>query len=85
MWEVFDRIDDVGLVVPRQTLFPGTPTTTVHVPYSRGDREVDVSLSAHHANVLDPFLDIERGYFELRFATSSAYTSRTPPLTPSAC
>ena len=69
MWEVFDRIDDVGLVVPRQTLFPGTPTTSVHVPYSRADREVDVSLSAHHANVLDPFLDVERGYFELRFAT----------------
>ena len=69
MWEVFDRIDNVGLVVPRQTLFPGTPTTSVHVPYSRGDREVDVSLSAHHANVLDPFLDLERGYFELRFAT----------------
>ena len=69
MWEVFDHIDDVGLVVPRQTLFPGTPTTDVHVPYSRADREVDVSLSAHHANVLDPMLDPARGYVELRFGT----------------
>jgi glycosyltransferase involved in cell wall biosynthesis len=69
MWDVFDHVDDVGLVVPRQTLFPGTPTTSVHVPYSRADREVDVSLSAHHANVLNPFLDSNRGYVELRFAT----------------
>jgi len=69
MWEVFDHVDDVGLVVPRQTLFPGTPTIGVHVPFSRADREVDVSLSAHHANVLDPLLDRRRGYVELRFGT----------------
>ena len=69
MWEVFDHVADVGLVVPRQTLFPGTPTAAVHVPYSRNDREVDVSLSAHHANVLDPQLDVSRGYVELSFGT----------------
>ena len=69
MWEVFDHLDDVGLVVPRQTLFPGTATTGIHVPYSRPDREVDVSLSAHHANVADPLLDERRGYIELRFGT----------------
>jgi O-antigen biosynthesis protein len=58
----------VGLVVPRQTLFPGTRTIETHVPYARPEREIDVTLSAHHRNVIDPFLDPVRGLVEISFA-----------------
>lgn len=67
MWEVFDRVNDVGLVAPRQTLVAGTPTMGLHVPYSRSDRELDVTLSRYHDNVVDPLLDPTRGLVEMTF------------------
>lgn len=66
--EVLERVDDVGLIAPRQMLLPFTKTMEVHVPRCKLDREVDVTLSAHHRNILNPRLDEVRGYVELNFA-----------------
>lgn len=66
--EVLDLVDDVGLIFPRQTLLPHAPTMKTHVPLCREDREIDVNLSAHHRNVIDPYFDIRRGLIELAWA-----------------
>lgn len=60
--------DDVGIVAPRQVLPAGTPTIKTHVPGATGDRECDTNLSAHHRNVVDPFLVRSRGWVELNYA-----------------
>ncbi|NJL71713.1 MAG: glycosyltransferase [Candidatus Competibacteraceae bacterium] len=59
---------DVGLVIPRQTLLPQTPTMEDHVPSSNTRRELDVNLSVHHNNILNTRTDPLRGYVELKFA-----------------
>lgn len=66
--EVVEKVPDVGLVVPRQTLPPGTKTMQVHSPFCTTSREIDVSLSVHHANVLNPLFDPINGFMELSFA-----------------
>ena len=59
---------DIGIVAPRQVLLPGTATRQAHVPGGNPDREIDVTLSAHHDNVVDPAADPPRGLVELSFA-----------------
>lgn len=66
--EVAETCAGAGLIVPRQVLLPRTPTMSAHVPYANPDRELDVTLSAHHGNVIDPDLLPSRGFVELAFA-----------------
>jgi cephalosporin hydroxylase/glycosyltransferase involved in cell wall biosynthesis len=66
--EVVDAIPDAGIVVPRQVLLPGTDTMLLHVPGAHLGHELDVSLSDHHGNVLDPEADPDRGFVDLAFA-----------------
>jgi cephalosporin hydroxylase/glycosyltransferase involved in cell wall biosynthesis len=66
--EVVESIPEAGIVVPRQVLLPGTDTMAIHVPVAHLWHELDVNLSHHHANVLDPVADPERGLVELSFA-----------------
>ena len=68
LWEVLDVVPDAALVVPRQTLPPGTDTMQLHVPCCNTILEVDVNLSAHHNNVIDPNFDERRGLVQLSFA-----------------
>ncbi|MEB3356311.1 MAG: glycosyltransferase [Synechococcales bacterium] len=68
MIEVANDEDSVGIIVPRQVLIPGTKTVDVHVPHCNPRSEVDVSLSVHHANILDPNYNVEKGLIELSFA-----------------
>lgn len=65
---VRNRYPQVGIVVPRQVLFAGEPTIHTHVPSADAQFECDTSLSAHHANVLDPEFDPRAGVMELSFA-----------------
>lgn len=62
------RYPQVGIVVPRQVLFAGESTIHAHVPSADAQFECDTSLSAHHANVLDPEFDPRSGIMELSFA-----------------
>ena len=66
--EVVQAFPDAGIVVPRQVLLPGTATMTVHVPGAHAGHELDVNLSDHHGNVLDPEAALDRGFVELSFA-----------------
>lgn len=68
MQDVLKHQENVGLVVPRQTLIPKTNTMEEHVPYGNPRRELDVSLSVHHKNILDVRTDPLRGYVDLTFA-----------------
>jgi len=68
MQDVLSHHKNIGIVVPRQTLIPSTPTIDAHVPYANPRREIDVSLSTHHANILDARIDPLRGYVEIKFA-----------------
>lgn len=68
MMIVLQEENNVGVIVPRQVLLPQTPTMNIHVPYSNSKREVDVSLSAHHQNVLYPDTNPIKGYVEISFA-----------------
>jgi O-antigen biosynthesis protein len=67
-WEVRSFVPEAAVIVPRQTLLAGAETSERHVPRCNPMLEVDVNLSAHHDNVLDPFFDTERGFMELSFA-----------------
>lgn len=67
-FEVLDTVEDVGLIVPWQTLLPETETMRTHVPYAVTSRELDVNISAHHRGVLDPQFDVTRGFMRLSFA-----------------
>jgi hypothetical protein len=68
MWEVLDKFEDAGLVVPRQVLPAGTKTQLEHVPYSDINWECDVNLSLHHHNVIDARADVINGFVEVDFA-----------------
>jgi O-antigen biosynthesis protein len=68
MRDVVDDVPEAGIVAPRQVLPPSTRTNRIHVPGCIATREVDTNLSSHHANVLDPFFDQDRGYVELSYA-----------------
>ncbi len=59
---------EVGAVVPRQILLPGTPSIIAHAPMANQHLEIDVNLSAHHANVLTAVPPRADGAIELNFA-----------------
>lgn len=65
---VLSDYPDVGLVAPTQTVLGGEKTLRIHRPDRNPQRQCDINISAHHANVLDPVFDIPRGYMELSFA-----------------
>lgn len=66
--EVFEQVEDAALAVPRQTLLPYTKTMKVHCPETADYREVDVNLSSHHDNIINPLLHESLGLMELNFA-----------------
>lgn len=59
---------DVGMSVPRQVLPPGHRIAKAHAPCTLDAFEVDINLSAHHDNVLDPFFDAQEGFIEVVYA-----------------
>ena len=59
--------DSVGMAAPRQVFLANDPEVKNHVPFADGDREVDINLSLHHRNVLDPFYNVAKGLVELNF------------------
>jgi O-antigen biosynthesis protein len=68
MQSALEDVPTAGIVVPRQVLLPGTDTLMIHQPVCDPTREMDVNLSAHHDNILDPCLDTSAGLMELSFA-----------------
>jgi glycosyltransferase involved in cell wall biosynthesis len=66
--EPLEIVENIGLVVPRQTLLPHTQTLRTHVPFARVDREADVNISAHHNSIVDPMTWARWGFVELSFA-----------------
>jgi glycosyltransferase involved in cell wall biosynthesis len=64
---VTDAMPDAGLLAPQQVLLPFTHTMKTHVPYCLPFREVDVTISAHHDNLINPRLMPEKAYQELSF------------------
>lgn len=44
-------LDNVGLVVPRQVLYEGNESITVHVPFANKKSKCDVNLSIRHFNI----------------------------------
>ena len=67
MYEVVDKVSNVGIVAPRQVLPPFTKTCKTHVPACDNSFEVDVNLSYHHDNIIDPIFFPERGFVKLSF------------------
>ena len=65
---VFQEVPDAGLAVSRQVLLPGTKTMRVHNPACDDSREVDVNLSIHHDNLIEPVLAGTNGLAEVSFA-----------------
>jgi glycosyltransferase involved in cell wall biosynthesis len=65
--EVVAREPEAGIVAPQQLLFPGTHTIANHAPYANPGLEIDVNLSAHHANVLAHLGPRPGGLLELTF------------------
>jgi O-antigen biosynthesis protein len=63
-----EQVPTAGAIVPRQVLLAGTDTVAVHQPACDPRREMDVNLSAHHDNILDPGLVSSTGLVELSFA-----------------
>lgn len=44
---------DVGIVAPQQVLLPKTRTMNQHVPFANPIRELDVTVSYHHENLIN--------------------------------
>ena len=68
MQAVIEEVPEAGIVVPRQTLLAGTKTMRVHNPRCDASVELDVNLSVHHGNILDPDMYASLGFIALRFA-----------------
>ena len=66
--EVKFNYPDVGLIMPAQIVPANEKTLLIHRPLSNPNREMDVNISMHHGNLLDPVFDAENGYMELSFA-----------------
>jgi glycosyltransferase involved in cell wall biosynthesis len=66
--EVKANYPEVGLIVPAQVVLPGEKTLLIHRPSSNAKREMDVNISMHHGNVIDPVFDVVNGYIEVSFA-----------------
>lgn len=65
--EVISLYPDAGLAVPSQILLPGESIISIHRPRCVETREIDVNISLHHWNVVDPMFDAENGFVELSF------------------
>jgi glycosyltransferase involved in cell wall biosynthesis len=63
-------VPDAGIIAPQQVLPPGTDTMQVHVPFCKPEREIDVTLSVHHRNLLKMYpISWAEGYMVLDWAT----------------
>ncbi len=67
LYRVKDTVN-AGIIVPKQVLIPNTKTMNVHVPNCNQNRELDVSVSIHHNNVVDLRKYHKHSYYELSFA-----------------
>lgn len=67
LYRVKDTVN-AGIIVPRQVLIPNTKTMSTHVPSASQKRELDVSISAHHQNVIDLRKYEDHGFIKLSFA-----------------
>ncbi len=65
---VLRKYPEAGMVVPRQVLFSGNATHKTHAPNTYLDFEIDVNLSSHHKNIIDPYFNISDGLIELNYA-----------------
>mgnify|MGYP001767187590 CR=1 FL=1 len=69
---------EVGVIVPSQTVLPGETSVSFHRPRCVVTRELDINISMHHWNILDPAFDPANGFMELSFAPFfCAYLPRT--------
>ena len=66
--EVKFNYPEVGLIMPAQIVPANEKTLLIHRPLSDPKREMDVNISMHHGNLLDPVFDTKNGYMELSFA-----------------
>jgi glycosyltransferase involved in cell wall biosynthesis len=68
--EVLEDVTDAGIIAPQQVLPPETDTMQAHVPFCTPQREVDVTLSAHHKNLAKMYpINWTKGYRVLDWAT----------------
>lgn len=65
---VLRKHPDVGMAVPRQVVPSGHQHARTHVPSATDTFELDVNLSAHHDNVVDPSFDAAEGFVEVSYA-----------------
>lgn len=65
---VLHEKSNVGMVVPRQVLLSGNSIAQFHSPATLKTFEIDVSLSAHHKNIINPQFDKKDGLVELSYA-----------------
>lgn len=71
LYRVKDKVEKVGIVVPRQVVIPHTEMMGSHVPSCIEERELDISISAYYDNVLDNYKYSEYGFLVLSFAKFS--------------
>ena len=62
------KYSNVGMSVPRQILPPFHRISKAHAPYTFESFEVDINLSAHHKNVLNPYFNEKEGLVEVIYA-----------------
>lgn len=65
--DVTIRHSDAGIVSPQQVLLPKTKTINTHIPYADNTREIDVTVSAHHKNLVLSQLENAAPEFEVNF------------------
>ncbi|MCK9152245.1 glycosyltransferase family 2 protein [Methanobacterium alcaliphilum] len=63
-----DTLTQCGIVIPQQVLPPKTKTINTHVPFANSHIECDVSLSAHHKNIINTPVFHSGQAVELKFA-----------------
>ena len=68
LYRVKDSISKAGLIVPRQVLIPNTKTMNIHVPQAMVSRELDVTVSVHHNNVISFDKYRNQSFVQMSFA-----------------
>lgn len=68
LYYVLIKYQDVAMAVPRHVLITSNQVTRAHVPCASQEAEVDINLSAHHKNILDPDFSPEDELIEVTFA-----------------
>lgn len=61
-------LPDAGITIPRQILPAGTDSLRTHVPWALDAYECDVSISAHHQNILSLPIFHDGGTVEMLYA-----------------